>query len=133
MRGVKKNGEPAKPKKDGTARIANGGYDEKKQRQWCESVLTRATATAMEIFGNAAEIVVARYAAIDSGYEGCCRLFKKKHGLAQMRLLVAECAQRLSMSGVFAAKYKEFLRRMETANIDVVLQSVAAKRSEKSN
>lgn len=116
MKGYKKNGEPAKPKKDGTARLAGGGYDEKKQRAWCSSVLERAVKLATEMFGNAAEIVVAKYAGVDCGYEGCRRLYKKKYGMKQMQILIRECTQRLAFSRIFNAKYKKFIKVIEEAN-----------------
>lgn len=126
--GFKKDGTAAKPKKDGSARIAAGGYDEKKQMEWCAGVLDRAEALAREMFGNATDIVLARYAALDSGYEGCRRLYQKRIGLPRLRLLCSECAQRLALSGVFKAKYINFLHGIEASNMAKVAQSVAAKK-----
>lgn len=119
-KGFKKNGDPAKPKKDGTARIAGGGYSEKKQRLWCEGVLDRAVALAKELFGKAADIVVARYAAVDCGYEGCRRLFQKKHGLPQTRVLVREAVRRLAESVLFRKKYEYFKKNIELANFNQI-------------
>ncbi len=120
---LRKNGTIPALKKDGTPRIAGGGYDAEKQKKWCTGVLKRATAAANEIFPLCeVPAVLAQYVSIDSGYDGAKNLFSATSKINLKTLL--KKFTKLCQKKNFQKKYQTFLKIMDYKNFQEILKNM---------
>jgi hypothetical protein len=120
---LRKDGTIPALKKDGTPRIAGGGYDAEKQKKWCTGVLKRATQTANELFPRCEVLaVLAQYSATDSGYDGVKHIFATQTKIRISTLL--KKFSKLSQKKIFLSKYQKFLKIMDNKNFHEILKNV---------
>lgn len=121
---LRKDGTIPALKKDGTPRIAGGGYDAEKQKKWCSGVLKRATKIATEIFPHCEVLaVLAQYATTDSGYDGLKHFLRNETKSTTIPTLQKKFVK-LSQKKTFKKKYQDFLKIMDTLNFQEILKNV---------
>lgn len=123
---LRKDGTPPALKKDGTPRIAGGGYDAEKQKKWCTGVLKRATTLVNSLFTKyEALAVLAQYATTDSGFDGVRHIFSST---LPKTITIPTLLKRFSSLSAtnknFKNKYKKFLICIEKKNIEIFLKNV---------
>lgn len=128
---IRKDGSVAALKKDGTPRIAGGGYYAEKQERWGRGVLKRATDKAKKYFPRYQVLaVVAEYAEV-SGYEGVKHLFQKKYTYARWKRLRNMFAIYAAQKEHFMVVFREFQEAMFEANSAVFVAEILKRRRKK--